>query len=106
MGTDTPVAIDVRIISATNRDIKHLAGQGAYRQDPYYRLAVIPIFVPPLRERRDDILPLVKHFTGKQKKHGQNPYSGSAMTPSRPCWPMPGPGTSGNSKTPWNTSGQ
>jgi transcriptional regulator with GAF, ATPase, and Fis domain len=62
VGDNKPVKIDVRIISATNKDLKQLVDQGKFREDLYYRLKVFPIHVPPLRERKDDIPLLVDHF--------------------------------------------
>jgi DNA-binding NtrC family response regulator len=60
VGGDKPSRIDVRIISATNRNITEMVQCGEFRDDLYYRLNVVPIFIPPLRERREDIPPLVK----------------------------------------------
>ncbi len=63
-GTET-IKVDVRIIAATNRDLQELMRKGEFRQDLYYRLNVIPIEVPPLRERKDDIPLLITHFLTK-----------------------------------------
>jgi DNA-binding NtrC family response regulator len=65
LGDTTPRRVDVRIIAATNIDLKEAVRQGAFREDLYYRLAVVPIELPPLRERREDILPLAQHFIRK-----------------------------------------
>lgn len=62
IGGDSEIPIDVRLISATNRDPEQAVRDGLLRQDLYFRLNVIPLQVPPLRERREDILPLVQHF--------------------------------------------
>ena len=63
-GTET-LKVDVRIVAATNKDLKKAIKEGTFRQDLYYRLNVIPILVPPLRERREDIKYLVNHFIEK-----------------------------------------
>jgi transcriptional regulator with PAS, ATPase and Fis domain len=65
IGSSLPVEIDVRIIAATNRNLKKLVKEGLFREDLYYRLNVIPINIPPLRERREDIVPLANFFLGK-----------------------------------------
>src|ERR687887_408344 len=65
LGDTTPRKVDVRIIAATNVDLKEAVRQGSFREDLYYRLAVVPIELPPLRERREDILPLAQHFIRK-----------------------------------------
>ena len=64
VGGRETIPIDVRIISATNRDLKELVDSGGFRNDLYYRLHVISLQIPPLRERREDTLLLVDHFLG------------------------------------------
>ncbi len=62
VGSSDSVTVDVRIIAATNRDIESLVERGEFRNDLYYRLNVLPIYVPPLRKRKEDIAPLSEHF--------------------------------------------
>ncbi len=62
VGGRKPIHTDIRIITATNRDLKQLVANGSFREDLYYRLNVVPIHVPPLRARRDDIADLTQHF--------------------------------------------
>ncbi|ADH05119.1 MULTISPECIES: sigma-54 interaction domain-containing protein [Bacillus] len=65
--------VDVRIVAATNRDLSEMVKQGTFRKDLYYRLNVIPIAIPPLRERTEDILPLIYHYLQHfNKKYGRD----------------------------------
>lgn len=68
--------VDVRILSATNRDLKRMIGEGTFREDLYYRLKVVTLEVPPLRERREDILFLAEHFLRHSLTTLARPYSG------------------------------
>lgn len=62
VGGTKDIKVDVRIIAATNSDLEKLVKEGAFREDLYFRLKVVPIFIPPLRERREEILPLANFF--------------------------------------------
>ena len=73
VGGDRPVQVDVRIIAASNRDLATMVREGLFREDLYYRLSIVPLQIPPLRERPEDILPLAEFFfnryaTGKVKQ--------------------------------------
>ncbi|WP_227937415.1 sigma-54 interaction domain-containing protein [Alkalihalobacillus deserti] len=68
VGSTTSRKLNVRYIAATHRDLKKMVQEGLFREDLYYRLNVIPIDVPPLRERKEDILPLAFHFLNKYNK--------------------------------------
>ncbi|MCP1335780.1 nitrogen regulation protein NR(I) [Futiania mangrovi] len=70
VGGRTPIRTDVRIVAATHRDLRQLIGQGLFREDLYYRLNVVPIRMPPLRERLDDVPDLVRHFLGRAQSEG------------------------------------
>src|SRR5687768_2188266 len=68
LGAERTQRVDVRVIAATNRDLRQMVADGRFQDDLFYRLNVIPIEIPPLRDRRDDIAPLVEHFI---RKHAQ-----------------------------------
>jgi two-component system, NtrC family, nitrogen regulation response regulator NtrX len=74
VGGGKPIRVDVRIVSATNRDLRRAVGEGGFREDLLFRLNVIPIEIPPLRERPDDIPALVTHFSALHRaRTGRRP---------------------------------
>lgn len=71
VGGTAPIKINVRVISATNRDLKQMIREQTFREDLFYRLSVVSLEIPPLRERRNDIFPLIQHFiTELNNKYG------------------------------------
>ena len=70
VGGRRPVKTDVRIVAATNQDLRQLIRQGLFREDLFYRLNVVPIRIPPLRERSEDVPELVRHFLSRAVKEG------------------------------------
>jgi DNA-binding NtrC family response regulator len=91
VGAKKPVKVDVRIISATNRDMAEQVKDGAFREDLFYRLNVFPIEAPPLRERKEDIPALVDHFIQRfNAQEGRNVQGASGATMDLLCaqeWP-------------------
>ena len=79
VGSNLEIALNCRLICATNRDLAQLVSQGDFREDLYYRLAVFPIPLPPLRERREDIVPLVQHCIVKRNNQA---ITGEVLTPA------------------------
>ena len=80
VGEDRAIRVDVRIIAATHRDLLQLATQGAFREDLYYRLKVVHLRIPPLRERPEDIPVLARHFLSQySKRFGVGPFQ---LTPA------------------------
>ena len=73
VGGDQEIAVNVRIVAATNRDLLPMISAGTFREDLFYRLNVVPIKLPPLRERQGDIEPLARHFLAKAVKQGLPP---------------------------------
>jgi len=78
VGGEETLEVDVRVIAATNKNLMEEMKKGTFREDLYYRLNVIPIFVPPLRERKDDILPLASHFLQKFSQEKERDFTGFA----------------------------
>lgn len=73
VGGTKPIPVNVRIIAATNRNLTQMIGEGTFREDLFYRLNIIPIYIPSLRERKEDIIPLIYHFlNGVNHKYGIN----------------------------------
>jgi PAS domain S-box-containing protein len=71
VGSTQPRKVNVRFIAATHRDLKEMVEKGTFREDLYYRLHVVPIFIPPLRERKEDVVPLACYFLDKSnEKYG------------------------------------
>ncbi len=66
LGGERPLTVDVRVIAATNKDLTKAAQQGQFREDLLFRLNVLPVHIPPLRERPEDVPPLVQHFAARQ----------------------------------------
>jgi Nif-specific regulatory protein len=90
VGGNRTIKVDVRLICATNRDLERMVQRGEYRADLYYRINVVSIFLPPLRERRSDIPPLVAHFLDRYNKENRRKLkvSTDAMDVLTHCyWP-------------------
>jgi DNA-binding NtrC family response regulator len=73
LGSDSEIAVDVRVIVASNKDLAALVRAGRFREELYYRLNVLNLVLPPLRDRRDDILPLARHFAAEQARKKGSP---------------------------------
>jgi len=79
VGSEMPLEVDVRVIVATNKDLEDQVRKGLFRDDLFYRIHVIPVYLPPLRERKDDIVPLLEHFLKKYSQHMKKEVKG--LTP-------------------------
>ncbi len=89
VGSDRREKIDVRLIAATNKNLQEAIADGEFREDLYYRLGVIPLHLPPLRERTEDIPNLVKHFLKKIGVPGEVRFSAGALEKMK-SYPWPG----------------
>jgi DNA-binding NtrC family response regulator len=91
LGGQLTIKVDIRIITATHRDLSTLVSEGAFREDLYYRLKVLPILIPALRERPEDIEPLVKHFVAlKELETGTKKKISDAAMKTLKSLPWPG----------------
>ena len=92
VGGVKPVPVDIRILAATHRDLEKAVAEGRFREDLYYRLSVVPIVIPPLRERKEDISPLIEKFIqvfNRNKKHGLKGFEPEALE-ALLAYPWPG----------------
>jgi DNA-binding NtrC family response regulator len=92
VGGNDETSVDVRIIAATNKDLSELVGQGRFREDLFYRINVIPIALPPLRARSEDIPPLTQHFIAKVCKEQKIPEKKISAEAMRLIEAYPWPG--------------
>jgi two-component system nitrogen regulation response regulator NtrX len=90
LGGEKPISVDVRVIAATNKDLARLAREGRFREDLLFRLDVLPIAIPPLRERPEDVPPLVEHFAARQAARLGRPVrfdAGAVQLLAAYAWP-------------------
>ena len=92
VGDNKPIKVNVRLISATNRSLEEAIARGDFRQDLYYRLKVVTVELPSLRERREDIVPLTDHFRKQFAKHHQKPVRGISPVVTRKFFAYDWPG--------------
>jgi len=92
VGGTEPVKVDVRVVAATNRNLEELVAKGHFRADLYYRLAVFPVGLPPLRARREDVRPLASHFLARHAAgmHRRPPRVGEEAWAILEAYPWPG----------------
>lgn len=92
LGSTQDAAVDIRLIASTNRDLKVMVAANQFREDFYYRISVIPIHVPPLRERKEDVEPLARHFLKKFSVQMGKPASDFEPETLAALWHYPWPG--------------
>jgi DNA-binding NtrC family response regulator len=92
VGSGIPIQVDVRIVATTNRDLRELIERGKFREDLFYRLNVVPIHIPPLRERKEDIPALAQHFLRKSNQENNRQIEGIAQKAYELFMEYPWPG--------------
>jgi len=92
VGGTKDIAVNLRVISATNQDLEKMVREGGFREDLYYRLKVVPLLVPPLRDRREDILPLGRLFMERFAKQFKKPFRGISDSAEQVLTDYPWPG--------------
>ena len=83
VGGSRQITVDVRVVAATNRDLKRMVADGRFREDLYYRLSTFPLVIPPLRERRADVVEMARFFLGRAARNLRKP--GLALSPEAEC---------------------
>lgn len=99
VGGDREIKVNVRILSATHRNLEKMVSEGSFREDLFYRLNVLNVEVPPLRERGQDILLLARYFMQQACAQIQRPVCRLAPALTRRCWATAGRATYGNCRT-------
>jgi len=92
LGGTRPISVDVRIIAATNKDLKASIAEGKFREDLYYRLNVVPLTIPPLRDRREDIVPLALDILQRFNRELKKNFTGFTPTAAELLTKYPWPG--------------
>jgi len=92
VGTSQPIKIDVRLIAASNVDLRDLVRQGGFREDLYYRLNVVPVILPPLRDRPGDVMDLARHFLALSCRENRVPLKTLSQTALQRLMEFPWPG--------------
>ena len=92
VGGTKDISVSVRIISATNQDLDRSVKEGGFREDLYYRLKVVPLFVPPLRERKEDVLPLSRLFMDRFSRQFKKSFREISPAAERVLLDYPWPG--------------
>lgn len=92
VGDHTPVPVDVRVITATNRNLEERIARGLFREDLYFRINVFPLFIPPLRERPEDIPVIVRHFLAQHRLRNPSAVTGISAEAVRRLTAYPWPG--------------